>query len=234
MTVAIPSPSTAPQSAQLSTLQRQVIMYILAPDDPDALEAAKEGLNDAIDTLNERKWYWGVTYQDITLVADDDDYPLEPTYKQAYAAILRDSTGRRTRLVYADPKNFWEKYPTVTNSGTPCGYTVINANDILELQLSRPPTSSFVSRYTTLRFFHYQRIEKFANEGDTIAVPPEVMGYLKWYAKKVVAATFDMATKARLAGQESDKRFKALVKDHNEHHESDWAHSEWATESYVR
>lgn len=225
MSVVAASPTSAPQSKPVSSLTREIIMYIMAPDDPDALQVALDGINDGLDELNLRKWYWSVTFKDHTLVADQPTYTLNTDYKQSYFGQLRRTNGRYGGLTYLAPKNFESRYPRLTTAGYPSEYTVYNANNVLELQLSRDPSAGFVATYPTLRHYYHYRLQH-VTKGGTIALPAEVVLYLKWYSKFNLATIFDMATKARLAERRYEKIHDKLVKDHGNHHHSDWG-SRW-------
>src|SRR6185503_4793287 len=73
----------SPGLTTFSSLKNKVARYVQMPDDDEGLEIAGQEINDAIRELNTRTWYWALTSETLTLVADTQDYALSSNFKAA-------------------------------------------------------------------------------------------------------------------------------------------------------
>lgn len=214
--------SPSPGTRSFATLKTVVARYVLMPDDEEGLAVAGDGINDAIRELNLERWYWALVSQDLTLAADDSDYTLNTAFSMPRAAELLDSSSNPVRrMAFMDWKTFTMSYPKRDTSGSPEVYTIRNVHDDGLVQLSAPPSSSFVSSYPTLRVHYYKRIAILSGNADEIDVPSEVELYVTWSAKRYIAAIFDQ-NKLALADTMASRAWKALRRKNTIESDSDW------------
>ena len=215
--------SPTPKNSSLGELKKQVARYVKMPNDPEALSIAADAINDGIRELNLRVWYWGLTYQDITLVAEQADYSTNQDFKAGFwAEFLKSNGDPGGGCAQYDPDTFWKTYPRSTQSGKPCAYTVINHTDTSTLSLNKKPNSAFVNEYPTLRLRYFRRHQLLTQDGDRIVGPSEAELFLSWYAKWILATTFDPQL-AVLAERQKEITWRKLRVDDNEHHFHNWS-----------
>jgi hypothetical protein len=212
----------SPRSA--AKLQKEVAFYVGAPDDPESLELALLGINDAIrGHLNTRNWSWALDYDDLSLTAGTADYQLSSAFRAPRAMELLDSDSTPNgRLDWYDPKTFWTVFPDAGSNGTPSAYTVVNASDLGTFSMNYLPDAAFVALHPTARIRFFRRMEALVLPTDALAAPSDVESFVVWHAKMAVAASMS-PDRVSLARSERDKAWKLLLYSEMESQVSDWS-----------
>jgi hypothetical protein len=86
--------SPSPGNKNFGKLKLEVARYILMPDDPEALDLAGDGITDALRFVNTMEWSWTLATDDITLVADTQDYQGPADFHKPRAAVFLDSNDK--------------------------------------------------------------------------------------------------------------------------------------------
>lgn len=214
--------SGTPSTNTFSALKTQVARYVLMPNDDEGIAVAGEAINDAILEVNVANWYWSLTTEDVTLVADDADYTLGATFNTPRALEFLDSSDLPTRgCGFEDWKTFLIMHPKRNISGTPTVYTLRNVHGDGLLQFDHPIGSSFLASYPTARVHFYKRISVLEADTDVPDVPSEVELYIKWSAKRYMASIYDPA-KYGMADTQANKTWNALRRKNTTESDSDW------------
>jgi hypothetical protein len=215
--------SLTPATRSLSQLQKEVAFYCALPDDPEALELAKLGINDAVRRLNMRNWSWALDYDDLVLEAGTADYALSTAFRAPRNLELLDSDGNPNgKLEWYDPKTFWRFFPDAGISGEPTAYTVINAADLGTFTMNYLPSAAFVATYVTARIRFYRRMELLVLPTDTITAPSDVESFVTWHAKMVLASSVS-PDRVALAERQAAQSWRMLLRDEMESQVSDWS-----------
>lgn len=220
--VAAPTAQT-PTNKSFGTLKREVADFVRSPDDPEALEIAGIGINNAIRKLNNRIWWWTVAYQDIALVQGRMDYSLSSDFKRSMIIERIKSDGHTDgKIRYYNPEEFEEIFRTSGSSGQPAGATIFNAQVSPKLSLDVGPSSSFVEKYPTLRHRYYKKLSILSGDQQVVDVPSEVELFLTWYGREEACAVYRPQLFS-LARSEREEVWRELVADNSEHHLSNWS-----------
>jgi hypothetical protein len=228
MSIAVAS-STAqtPAVPNFASLKRFVLDYLQQLDSPRNLDAAGRGINAALDRINMRVWNWSITYETLTLVADDADYAVDAAVKKPRKLLRLNSSSERDGWYhFKPPKTFLDEHPSATTSGTPTVYTVRRdptAGWVVLFDV--PPASGHVTTYPTARFHYYARVQHFTDDGDNLGdlnVPPEVWAYLGWQARHDMASAHAVSpTAIREASSQAAFLFRQLERDDRNEY-TDW------------
>lgn len=214
-----------PATRSFSRLQKEVAFYVAAPDDPEALELAGLGINDAVRQLNMRNWTWALDYDDLYTVAGTGDYPLSSGFRAPRHMELLDTNGLpSSSLAWYDPKTFMSKFASRTDTGDPCAYTVVNAADLGSFTLNCAPSAAWVDKYPVCRLRYYRRMEFLVLPTDTITAPSDVESFVTWHAKMTVAASMS-PDRVGLAESQARRAWQMLLRDEMESQVSDWSES---------
>jgi len=202
-----------PATRPLSKLQKEVLFYVSAPDDPEALEVAQIGLNDGIVRLNMRNWVWSLDYDDIGLIADTADYPIASSFRAPrHLALLDSNSNPVSQLTWETPKSFEMRFPHAPIPGTPTHYTVFNSNELGTFSLNYKPSSSFVGFSPIARVRYYRRMERLTFPTDSIAAPSDAESFVVWHARMLAAAVYAPDRMDR-AERQADKAWRLMVQD---------------------
>ena len=170
-------------------LVRFVLNYLQIVDDNEAADVACDGLNNGIDIVNTEEWQWSLTSTSVTFTAGDDTPEIPANVKRPRKLWLNNSTPVRvTWLNYESPKVFVDRWTDATQNGEPQQYTIINANNALQMRLSHPPSAGWVTNYPTGTFWFYARIAHLNGDADVLDAPPEITPFIGWYARWELAS----------------------------------------------
>lgn len=224
MPIVVGSYTESPGQRSLSSLATEVARYVKMPNIPEALQVAKDGINEGIRRLNMVNWEWSLTYQDLTLVADTADYDLAARFRASRMMELLDANGKTLTapLSFLTPREFSLCYPNRTQSGSPGAYTAFAVHESGQISFSCPLSAGFVSQYPTARLWYYQRVAYLTSDSDVVDAPSEVESFLVYIGKAEVASVFDEA-KERSARANAEDVWRKLRAAHQDHLVSDWS-----------
>lgn len=183
--------SPTPGTSTLTKLKKEVASFILAPSDTDALEVAEMGVKEAIRKVNGRNWKFMRTTDDISTVASTRTYSLQASFlAPEHCELLNSSSNPNGMLHWLAPKEFNRTFRERSSTGSPSHYTVQNARDTGVIELSRPPSSGFVTSYPTLRLRYYAAVA-FPTDAAVLDVPVWLEPAVSWWAKMYIASVYD-------------------------------------------
>lgn len=180
------SATISPGSLSAAELIRAVLDYVQGSNDAELRDSARRELNMAIDEVNCRNWRRLLATQTITLVAGDDSYEVDSTFREPYRAVLYSGTSRRLRLTYIPLQTFLDEYSDGTLSSQPGCYTIDHENRSLILE--EGAGTSLLSIYDTIQLTGYKRLSYLVQDSDMHGGVPEFNAFLIWQARSGVAA----------------------------------------------
>jgi hypothetical protein len=175
--------------------------------DPQALQAAKDSISEAIDEWNRRhNWrFLQIIAPDITVVGSTSTYALPTTFKKPYDAYL---TGAKVKLGFV-VRQQWDDYaPGSTSAGTPHVYTLFNQGTSGNIELLPIPAGG-----DTLVVRYYRDIQTPVEDGDVLDVPKRYEGALIAMARGILASLKDANSKANLWTAKGEQGYKQAKAD---------------------
>ena len=171
-----------------SHLSKIVLSFFHAVQSDDELNSAvRDALNSGIALVNSKNWVKMNGTQDIVLVTDIADYPLNYDFKDPLTATRLDVDGNPDgRYKYKESKTFEVEHPSATTSGSPNFYTIYY-DQVRTLTLVVAPTNDFVSAWPRLRLRYHRRAAGFSGPATKSTLPPEFDWFLIYHAASIVA-----------------------------------------------
>ncbi len=143
-------------------------------DRPEAVTKAGRAIDSAVREYNSVAWKFNRLQQDITLVTDTQDYTLAAAFKQAFAANMIDSDGKKRYRVDWIPFEQWTRFfPDQSSTGSiPFFYTIRNKHETGIVSVDPTPGASIT--WPTLRINYNRRIAIAPGSTGVLNVPEEI------------------------------------------------------------
>jgi len=202
---------------QYSVLQQVVSEYIGMPSTTGrGAYLAGLAINEEIDNLDSRNFFFMRAFADLTLVSGSVTYSLSttwPNFKTHIASVLLNAAGtlRERYILYLTPEDFFRAgYSPTILTGSPFYITVDLLADLI--RINADPGAAFNGRI--IRTMYYKKIARLSVSTGTLGVPDfaedlVVQGAI-WRARRLARLDYDadkrnaeLAEKRILANQES-------------------------------
>ena len=164
---------------------QEISSWIGASDDPRLNASAGVELDSAIRRLNAYKWTFCRRMQEITLLDQERNYPLDSIFRSHLGALLSDDQGRPACIFpFKTYQDYLKDYPmaeATTETGTPSLYTVRSPESDNVIRVAPMPITG--NGAGNKIFLHYHTIIAFARDpGEALVVPQSVDELIKWMA----------------------------------------------------
>lgn len=150
---------------------RRVAGSISLANQPDALEAAKDAIQETLEDWDTRAdWrFTQIVAPTISLASGDGSFNLPTTFKKPYVAYL----SSRRLLHYIERGNWHRLFPAETAASVPGYYTLFNEATTAQGQIFAPTAAN-----DTLNLLYYRAIEYSGDDEDTLDIIARWNGYI--------------------------------------------------------
>ena len=154
-------------------LTREIADHLGGGSQGDVRVIAGKSLDDAVRYFNAWAWKFNRVTQDITLVADDDDYLLNSNFRSPWTAMMVDSNDKTRGRVTWVPYNTWTlKHPDQSaTSSVPMHYTALNTHETGLVLVDPTPGTNIT--WPTMRITYHRRIVLASANDAILNVPVE-------------------------------------------------------------
>jgi hypothetical protein len=166
------NPTVAMSTLTWAEAARRVAGAVSLARGPDAVEAAKEALEETFNDWDTRRdWkFTQVIAPDITVSVGDTTFNLETNFKKPYVAYL---VNNRSPLIYVERSNWHREAPGYIDQGIPRYYTLYNNASTATGSLM--PASSVGD---TMVLLYYRDIVARDDDNETLDIPKRWTGYI--------------------------------------------------------